>query len=1077
MRLLFLVENTNPDGKLVFGNWDMHETLPRSRWYFYNGENPSSGGISLKYVSAIEIRQPQLISCDASGLVKDAFKPGEEVYVKGTGLTSNASYRLWIQPEPVTLAAYNSLDVPTLNSYRFNTASDPSGSQELVTTNADGNFNAVVVWNTSPGNSLSAKYDIIADNQSAGTAGQMDSADYIDNPGFEGFRIEVTDTVKAPAAAFAASPTSGVPPLTVNFTDLSSNSPTSWSWDFDNDGNSDSDVQNPSFTYNELGNYTVKLTVSNPAGSDNEIKINYISVHALDDYPDWDVNRDGEINIIDISSIARHLQETGAPGWIRADVNKDGIIDQDDIDIVVSHMRTSEIPAAPGITSFSPASAGQGSSVVITGTYFTGATAVSFGGMPAQSFTVNNSTQITARVAGGASGPVSVITLYGTAAKSGFTFIAAPSITSFSPASGSTDTTVRIYGTNFTGATRVSFGGTSASFFTVNSATQITATVGDGSSGQINVVTPGGTANSSSSFSYVAPGNPPTISSFYPSSAASGTLVTITGARLGNALSVSFGGVEAASISSNSNSTIVAEVAYGASGDVSVTTADGTASRAGFNYIQAPGISSFTPSQGKQGTAVTIYGSNFVGVTSVTFGGVSADFTIISSTRISAVVGNGASGAIRVTTAAGTTISYTNFTYIPPAALFSVNLSLPEKTVSPGDNFDIAVQINTGTNPVRGAGFALAYDKSKMQCLSVSEGDFFKAWAQLHNCSTMMFPSPAIDNYLGKASFSISIMGQTNGGPSGIGMVCVFHLTALSGITGQSILTFANTLVSDQYGNVLPNAAFQNGIVTFSNNLSTPSSSPFLTAAPSYNPPTPLPSGTVSEMVPGDKPSVAPTGMSPPSSSVPGQTAASSGTPSTAPENSQSGLPDAVFDLAGQINSQGIFINDFQDQQTINSNDIIARLDIVRGTAVSHPQGKPIEKIIISRTNTPPDLVAGGNIVIAAFQVAPDGCAFSQPISLTIKYYPGDIAVGFVEKDLVLTYKDPVSGKWMDAPSLVDPENHVITTQIDQLSPIAIVLRPTPALRWSIFAIIVAAEIVIGLIIVFYLLRRKRARA
>ncbi|NIQ09984.1 MAG: PKD domain-containing protein, partial [Gammaproteobacteria bacterium] len=41
-----------------------------------------------------------------------------------------------------------------------------------------------------------------------------------------------------PTADFAASPTSGTAPLTVNFTDLSSGSPTSWSWDFGDGGTS-----------------------------------------------------------------------------------------------------------------------------------------------------------------------------------------------------------------------------------------------------------------------------------------------------------------------------------------------------------------------------------------------------------------------------------------------------------------------------------------------------------------------------------------------------------------------------------------------------------------------------------------------------------------------------------------------------------------------------------------------------------------------------------------------------------------------------------------------------------------------
>ena len=79
-----------------------------------------------------------------------------------------------------------------------------------------------------------------------------------------------------PIADFSGTPTSGTAPLTVNFTDLSSGSPTGWSWDFGDGGSSS--IQNPSHTYSATGTYTVALTVSNAYGSDTNTKTNYISV-------------------------------------------------------------------------------------------------------------------------------------------------------------------------------------------------------------------------------------------------------------------------------------------------------------------------------------------------------------------------------------------------------------------------------------------------------------------------------------------------------------------------------------------------------------------------------------------------------------------------------------------------------------------------------------------------------------------------------------------------------------------------------------------------------------------------------
>ncbi|MFM1753135.1 MAG: hypothetical protein RLZZ236_74 [Bacteroidota bacterium] len=153
--------------------------------------------------------------------------------------------------------------------------------------------------------------------------------------------------------------------------------------------------------------------------------------------------------------------------------------------------------AVPVIHSFTPVSAGNNGSVVITGKALSNATMVSFGGVAATSFVVNSPTQITATVATGASGSVSVTTPGGTATLAGFTFVPAPTISSFTPTKTSRATTVTITGTNFTNATSVSLGGTSAISFTVVNSTTITAVVGTGSTGTISVITPGGTATAS----------------------------------------------------------------------------------------------------------------------------------------------------------------------------------------------------------------------------------------------------------------------------------------------------------------------------------------------------------------------------------------------------------------------------------------------------------------------------------------------------------------------------------------------------------------------------------------------------
>ena len=72
-----------------------------------------------------------------------------------------------------------------------------------------------------------------------------------------------------------------------------------------------------------------------------------------------------------------------------------------------------------------------------------------------------------------------------------------PTITSFTPTTGTTGTTVTLTGTNFTGATAVSFGGTAATSFTVVNSTTITAVIGSGTTGSVSVTTPGGNVSAS----------------------------------------------------------------------------------------------------------------------------------------------------------------------------------------------------------------------------------------------------------------------------------------------------------------------------------------------------------------------------------------------------------------------------------------------------------------------------------------------------------------------------------------------------------------------------------------------------
>ena len=90
--------------------------------------------------------------------------------------------------------------------------------------------------------------------------------------------ISVTEPVLAPVSDFSASPRSLEKGGTVTFSDLSSNSPTSWSWTFEGGNPATSTAQKPTVTYNTSGSYLVTLTATNAGGSDTKTAYNYIEV-------------------------------------------------------------------------------------------------------------------------------------------------------------------------------------------------------------------------------------------------------------------------------------------------------------------------------------------------------------------------------------------------------------------------------------------------------------------------------------------------------------------------------------------------------------------------------------------------------------------------------------------------------------------------------------------------------------------------------------------------------------------------------------------------------------------------------
>ncbi len=151
-----------------------------------------------------------------------------------------------------------------------------------------------------------------------------------------------------------------------------------------------------------------------------------------------------------------------------------------------------------------------------------------------------------------------------------------PTITSFSPSKGANGAKVKIKGSGFTGTTAVTFNGTDAFSFSVDSNVQITAVVPVGATTGPIAVTNGGTTPTAKVFTVKAP-KAPKVSSLKPKSGPVGTTVTIKGSGFFGASSVTINGTAAGSVTVVSEKEITAVVSGGTTtGPVVVTAPGGT---------------------------------------------------------------------------------------------------------------------------------------------------------------------------------------------------------------------------------------------------------------------------------------------------------------------------------------------------------------------------------------------------------------------------------------------------------------------------------------------------------------------
>ncbi len=236
MRLIwFANESVNPWGANVLGNWDWHEAANPNYWYYF-GASPTTTGLSCQKVSEISI-------------FTNILPPAADFKINRTSEHSSFTSFTGTAPLDVQFIDWSTND-PTSWAWDFTNdgTTDSTLERPSFRYSIPGTYTVRLTATNSAGSDSETKTGCIV----------------------------VTGTSAPPVAQFSATPLSGTAPLSVTFTDASTNTPTSWAWDFGDGGTST--LQNPTNEFTAAGTYTVTLTATNAGGSDSETKTGYVTV-------------------------------------------------------------------------------------------------------------------------------------------------------------------------------------------------------------------------------------------------------------------------------------------------------------------------------------------------------------------------------------------------------------------------------------------------------------------------------------------------------------------------------------------------------------------------------------------------------------------------------------------------------------------------------------------------------------------------------------------------------------------------------------------------------------------------------
>jgi hypothetical protein len=346
---------------------------------------------------------------------------------------------------------------------------------------------------------------------------------------------------------------------------------------------------------------------------------------------------------------------------------------------------------------------------------------------------------------------------------------------------------------------------------------------------------------------------------------------------------------------------------------------------------------------------------------------------------------------------------------------------------APGATFTVDVVIKGADKPIRGIMANIKYDPKIIECSSVDEGNFLSDWAGKNGGSSMLFPSPDIDNVAGTIANGAQIIidAQTGpesaqGGATGDGsflkLSCKAKAIGVSKLTLDTVELAGDNAQGTTYKNKV-GVALESGEV-------------FVGVTPTV---TPLGgSGTQSANSSGS------------TTLTPAVTAGGTGVAGTAlPTPGIANISNAIIIpvTSGEGGQTIGDITNFIDEKAIITADVLLRSSdgliaflIPKGAQALTKENYPVKQITIECLDPAPEDVDIKGLIGCVIEIQPDGSTFNPPANLIIAVDFSSLPKGVSIDQLTIVNYDTVSKKWISLPSIVDKEAGTVSAQISHFS-------------------------------------------